>query len=55
VRRNLVEAWAWFSLSDDERAVKWREGIAEQFTTKQRARAQARLEELRSSIAAPRS
>jgi hypothetical protein len=45
--RNLVEAWAWLQLSDEQRAVEWRDTIEKNLTPKQRARAEARLAELR--------
>ena len=45
--RNLVEAWAWLQLSDEERAVEWRDTCRDRLTEKQRARAETRLKELR--------
>jgi hypothetical protein len=50
VRRDPIEAWAWLSLSTDERSVELRDALGEHFTAKQRARAEGRLEELRAAL-----
>jgi hypothetical protein len=42
-----VEAWAWLQLSDEQRAIDWRDTVDKNLTAKQRERAQKRLEELR--------